>query len=95
MTRVLAIVCVAALGLGAVTDVFAQSSRRIPIENDLWRLDQSDRRLYEHGFVRRPPHRRLGDPSGVVGYTGPPGIIGESVGSYGAYPPGHPGNEDW
>lgn len=95
MNRIVIAALACGLSLGATTPVLAQGSGKIPITEDLRRLARSDQRLYEAGFVRRRPPPRLGDPAGVVGFNGPPGIIGESVGSYGPLPPGAAGNEDW
>lgn len=38
--------------------------------------------------------RAHGDPSGVVGFSGPPGIYGDSVNSFSPLPPGSPATRD-
>ena len=81
-----------ALGLGAGA-ASAQSSRKIPIQQDLQR--DYERRAEETGSIRHAPEHVQSDPTGVAGFSGPPGIYGDSVGGYGPLPPGAPGNESW
>jgi hypothetical protein len=79
----------------------APAVRHVPIEHDLRRLDRLDSRLIRNGFI--PVSRLEGpsgrypiarDPSGVTGFSGPPGIIGDSVNSLSPLPPGSPANLD-
>ena len=102
MNRFAATLLVAGSGLGASTAAMAQRVDqhfgKIPIERDLRRWDRVEERTETTGSVQRyqpyVTYRRNG-PSGVAGFDGPPGIVGDSVGSYGSLPPGAPGNEDW
>ncbi|MGY2050430.1 hypothetical protein [Methylobacterium sp. JK268] len=78
--------------------------RHVAVTDDLRRLDRLDARLIRNGFIpvsrleRRPlpssPYYPARDPSGVVGFSGPPGIIGDSVGSLSPLPPGSPASLD-
>ncbi|ACA15274.1 hypothetical protein M446_0714 [Methylobacterium sp. 4-46] len=76
----------------------SRSARWVPVRHDLRRLDRLDARLIRHGFVpvsRVPPRRGPArDPSGVTGFSGPPGIIGDSVNSLAPLPPGSPASLD-
>ena len=100
MRRLLATLFAASLGIGSVSGAMAQSSDRhfgkVPIEHDLRRWDRVEERTETTGAVGayQPyiTYRRNG-PSGVAGFDGPPGIVGDSVGSYGPLPPGAAGNE--
>jgi hypothetical protein len=83
-----------AFTLGAAGPAAAQTREKIPVEQDLQREEQAD------AFVEGRPPRPIGetrglpvqsDPSGVAGFNGPPGGIGDSVGSYGALPQGAAG----
>jgi hypothetical protein len=75
----------------------AQPSGKIPIEQDLRRerVDQYRQQVEERR--REPPIEFYSPPTnrtGVPGFDGPPGIVGDSVNSYGPLPPGASGNED-
>ena len=95
MTRpALSALLVLASVLGAAAPVAAQHREKIPVEQDMQREEAVD------AFVEGRPPRPLGesrglpvqsDPSGVAGFNGPPGGIGDSVGSYGALPQGAAG----
>ena len=52
----------------------------------------SRRAITPYGFGDRL--RGGGDPSGVVGFSGPPGFYGDSVGSFSPLPPGSPATLD-
>ena len=55
---------------------------------------RSERRVapYEFGGSYAYGYRAHGDPSGVVGFSGPPGIYGDSVAGFSPLPPGSPAN---
>lgn len=101
MIRAAATLLLIGLGIGAATQAVAQGERKIPIEQDLRRQDRIDaaieRRAVRTGAVppgglpadRSPPVQS--DPSGVAGFYGPPGPIGDSVNSFGALPQGAAG----
>lgn len=95
MVRMIRLMVVAGLSFGVATGALAQASRKIPIEHDLRRWDATEQRI---DALRGPRYDLSGppvDPGGVPGFNGPPGIVGESVGSYGPLPPGAAGNEEW
>ena len=73
---------------------FAQGSGKVPVAQDLRRLDRIERRLDETGSTApAPPPARVRDPSGVPGFSGPPGADGDSVNSYGPLPQGISGGD--
>jgi hypothetical protein len=79
-----------------VTGALAQSGGKIPIEQDL-RRERADQRQQQFERRKDPPLEFYVPPTnrtGVVGFDGPPGIVGDSVNSYGPLPPGASGNED-
>lgn len=87
-TAVLVAATVAAAG------AFAQGAGKIPVEQDLRRLDRIEQRIEERtGLPVADPYSRPVDPGGVPGFNGPPGIIGDSVNSYGPLPQGAAGND--
>lgn len=95
MRRIIATVMMAGLAVNMASGAMAQASHKIPIEHDLRRWDATERRIDAR---RAPPFDLSGppvDPGNVPGFNGPPGIVGESVGSYGPLPPGAAGNEEW
>lgn len=80
------------LALAAATAAVAQSSRTVPVQEDLRRFDQVERRLGERGPDGPPARGNVqSDPTGVAGYTGPPGGYGESVNSFSPLPQGAAG----
>ena len=86
------------LATGTATIAAAQGPSQIPVGEDLRRLDRTEQRI-ESGPDRRrsvPLDRNVSptNPSGVPGFDGPPGTVGDSVGSYGALPPGASGNDN-
>lgn len=95
MTRpALSALALLAFALGAASPAAAQQRGKIPIEQDMQREEAVD------AFVEGRPPRPIGesrglpvqsDPSGVAGFNGPPGGIGDGVGSYGALPQGAAG----
>lgn len=84
MTRMIMLL----VALGAAGGALAEGARPIPIQHDLRRMRQ----------LEPPPPREpvaaQSDPTGVAGFSGPPGIYGDSVGSYAPLPPGASGNEE-
>ena len=91
---------VAGLAVTAAGSATAQSGRTIPVEQDLRRFDAIEQRLDER--EQRTGERLLdapaspglpvqSDPTGVAGYTGPPGGYGDSVGGFNALPQGAAG----
>ena len=93
MTRITATGLLAALGwMAAATGAIAQSGGKIPVEADLRRAERIEDRIDS----RRPdlpanPNYRTSDPGGVVGFSGPPGIVGDSVNSFDPLPQGATG----
>lgn len=84
---------IALLGAGIATAARGQEAK-IPIERDLQRSQQIDRRLGIPEPSRRGSSSVTPDnPTGVAGFNGPPGTVGDSVNSYGPLPPGAAGNE--
>ena len=76
----------------SVTGAFAQG--QIPVEQDLRRFDRIERRIEERGGPPASVPEGAGvNPSGVVGFDGPPGTVGDSVNSYGALPQGITGSD--
>jgi hypothetical protein len=74
----------------------AQTTRDIPVQQDLRRMDQLDRRLGRDDTGRQvDPNVTPDNPDGVVGFDGPPfnygdpGVIGD-----GPLPPGSPADDD-
>ncbi|MFE1600400.1 hypothetical protein [Methylobacterium sp. ID0610] len=105
MPRPAVLLVLSALCTASAPVVQAGEMRRVPIEHDLDRLDRVDARLMRNGFIpvsRMEELERRGygrgyatrDPSGVVGFSGPPGIIGDSVNSLSPLPPGSPASLD-
>jgi hypothetical protein len=85
LTGFLASIALAA-GLAAAG---AQSAREVPVREDLRRWDQVERRLGERGPDGPDVTGSIqSDPTGVAGYTGPPGGYGDGVNSYGGLPQG-------
>jgi hypothetical protein len=91
--RLIATALLVTFGVGAGTAAFGQTRYGIPVERDLHR--DIERRSEVTGSIRHAPQHVQSDPTGVAGFSGPPGIYGDSVGSYGPLPPGAPGNEGW
>lgn len=105
MPRLAAILILSTICSASITAVDARDGRHVPIQHDLRRLDRVDARLIRNGYI---PVSRIEaleargyspgfvarDPSGVVGFSGPPGIIGDSVNSLSPLPPGSPANLD-
>ena len=89
ISRVLA----AALLAGAATQAVAQTSGPVPVARDVQRERTESRQLDRRPSVVDRNVVTPGNPGGVAGFDGPPGIVGDSVGSYGPLPPGGPGNE--
>ena len=95
MKRLAASTLLLALGLGTAGLGSAQDRGRVPVVEDLQRREAVDARI--EGRPQRPVGIGTGnlppqsDPSGVAGFNGPPGGIGDSVGSYGALPQGATG----
>ena len=77
---------------GAGGAASAQSSQSVPVQDDLRRFDQVERRL----GVRGPDGPYAGgpvqsDPTGVAGFMGAPGGYGDGVNSYDPLPQGAAG----
>lgn len=96
VATVLAVLAIPALGRAPPAAAQAGPARaggKIPVERDLRDLERSDRAL---GIGQGPgfdPNVTPHNPSGVPGFSGPPGIIGDTVGNSGPLPPGGPGND--
>lgn len=84
---------VAILLFGALiaTEVCAQSGGTVPVTEDLRRREQVEEAIDPRVAPRSPSAPVQSDPSGVAGFNGPPGGVGDSVGSYGALPQGAAG----
>lgn len=96
MTRIGASLFWAVLMAAAASGAAAQNSGKIPIEQDL-RRERADQYRQDLERKRQPPIEFYVPPTnrtGVPGFDGPPGIVGDSVNSYGPLPPGASGNED-
>lgn len=100
MPRLLLSVGLVGLSLSATQPVSAQGSGTVPIREDLRRNDINKERLEMlgrpvegTGSVTKLPAGAQSDPSGVAGFNGPPGAIGDSVNSYGALPQGATGSD--
>ena len=84
----LAIVPVLALAT-TVGAALAQSGRAVPIQQDLRRYDQVERRLGVRGPNGPDASGPVqSDPTGVAGFFGAPGGYGDSVNSYDPLPQG-------
>lgn len=96
MTRIGATLVWAGLLAITATGALAQSGGKIPIEQDL-RRERAYQNRQDAERRKDPPMEFYTSPTnrtGVTGFDGPPGIVGDSVNSYGPLPPGASGNED-
>ena len=98
MRRVATALLLTALGLAATSGARAQSGGKIPVTEDLRRQERLDARIERRAGrpdalpgAAAPPVQS--DPSGVAGFNGPPGPIGDSVNSFGALPQGAAGSD--
>lgn len=99
MTRRVFAGCLVGASLALASHAVAQEVGKVPITRDLQRNEINKERLEMLGRpVEGEPPTRLppgaqSDPSGVAGFNGPPGTVGDSVGSYGALPQGISGSD--
>ena len=89
MTRTSKAALLIGLGLMTATTALAQSAREVPVEEDIRRHDRIeekiDPRVAPKSSGQLPAQS---DPSGVAGFNGPPGTLGDSVNNYGGLPQG-------
>lgn len=81
----------ALLGAGLVTAeaAMAQASRDVPVRRDL----DVERRLDRNALPMTDLNVSPDNPDGVVGFDGPPGILGNNIDA-GSLPPGSPADAD-
>lgn len=81
------------LAVGTLLPTFALAQGTVPVTEDLRRRERVeeaiDPRVAPRSSGAQAPVQS--DPSGVAGFSGPPGGVGDSVGSYGALPQGATG----
>ena len=88
MTRAAMTLLLIGLGIGMATEVGAQGERKIPVEQDLRRQERIEsnieRRAGTTGALPRGAAPGQSDPSGVAGFNGPPGPIGDEPSAAGS-----------
>jgi hypothetical protein len=72
----------------------AQSGGQVSVEQDIRKHDRIENAIDPRVAPKSEGHLPVqSDPSGVAGFNGPPGTLGDSVSNNGALPQGAAGND--